>query len=62
MSAERLWNGELFIADKSVWNRASLPQVRPLWVQALRADQIATCAIRLLELLYSARGAEEFAS
>jgi predicted nucleic acid-binding protein len=62
MSAERLWDGELFIADKSVWDRASLPQVWPLWEQALRADQIATCAIGRLELLYSARGAEEFAS
>jgi predicted nucleic acid-binding protein len=28
----------------------------------LRADQIATCAIGRLELLYSAPGAEEFAS
>ena len=36
--------------------------MRPLWEQALRADQIATCAIGRLELLYSARGAEEFAS
>jgi len=62
MSAEQLWNGELFIADKSVWDRAGLPQIRPLWEQALRADQIATCAISRLELLYSARGIEEFAS
>jgi predicted nucleic acid-binding protein len=62
MSAERLWDGELFIADKSVWDRADLPQVRPLWEPALRADQIATCAIGRLELLYSARGVEEFAS
>ena len=41
---------------------ADLPQVRPLWEQALRADPIATCAIGRLELLYSASGAEEFAS
>jgi hypothetical protein len=62
MNAERLWDGELFIADKSVWDRARLPQVRPLWEQALRADQIATCSTSRLELLYSARGVDEFAS
>ena len=62
MSAEPLWDGEQFIADKSVWDRAGLPQIRPLWEQALRADQIVTCAISRLELLYSARGGDEFAS
>lgn len=62
MSAEPLWDGEQFIADKSVWDRAGLQQIRPLWEQALRADQIVTCAISRLELLYSARGGDEFAS
>lgn len=62
MSAEPPWDGEQFIADKSVWDRASLPQVQPLWERALRADQITTCAISRLELLYSARGVDEFAS
>lgn len=62
MNAEPLWGGETFIADKSVWDRAGLPQIRPLWERALRTDQIATCAISRLELLYSARGEEEFAT
>lgn len=50
----------MLIADTSAWARASHPLVRDLWIAALRGRQIATCSIVTLELLYSARDAQEF--
>jgi predicted nucleic acid-binding protein len=50
------------IADTSAWARAPHPLIRDLWAAALRGRQIATCSIVTLELLYSARDAQEFAT
>jgi predicted nucleic acid-binding protein len=52
----------VLIADTSAWVRASHPLVRDRWAQALRGGQVATCSIVTLELLYSARNAEELAA
>lgn len=59
---EPAFGGGIFIADKSVWARAGQPHLRAEWAMALRARQIATCSIVRLELLYSARDAQELAS
>jgi predicted nucleic acid-binding protein len=60
MSDEAPFGGKVLIADTSVWARASHPAIRDLWAAALRGRQIATCSIVILELLYSARNAQEF--
>jgi predicted nucleic acid-binding protein len=52
----------VLIADTSAWARASHPLVRGQWARALRGKQIATCSIVTLELLYSARDAEQLAA
>lgn len=49
MSTQPLWGGRLFIADKSVWDRADRPEIAPLWTQALVDRQIVTCAINRME-------------
>jgi predicted nucleic acid-binding protein len=56
------FGGSFFIADKSAWTCASDPTVRDEWAEALRAGQIATTSITVLELLYSARTSTEFAA
>ena len=55
------FGGRVLIADASAWVRVSHPLVRERWAAALRGRQIATCSIVMLELLYSTRGAQEFA-
>jgi predicted nucleic acid-binding protein len=60
MGDEAPFGGKVLIADTSVWARASHPDIRDLWAAALRGRQIATCSIVMLELLYSARNAQEF--
>lgn len=52
----------MLIADTSAWARASHPLVRDQWATALRGRQIATCSIVTLELMYSARDAQELAT
>ncbi len=61
MGHEAPFGGTVLIADTSAWARASHPLVRDSWAAALRGRQIATCSIVTLELLYSARNAQEFA-
>jgi predicted nucleic acid-binding protein len=56
-----VFGGGVFIADTSARARAGHPAVREEWAAALRARQIATCAITTLELLYAARDAREVA-
>lgn len=56
------FGGRVLIADTSAWARASHPLVREEWAAALRGRQIATCSIVTLELLYSARNANELAT
>ncbi len=62
MGDERPFGGRVLIADTSAWARASHPLTRDLWADALRGRQIATCSIVTLELLYSARDAQDLAS
>jgi predicted nucleic acid-binding protein len=59
--ANRPFGGGVLIADTSAWARAAHPLVRDLWAAALRGRQIATCSIVTLELMYSARNAQELA-
>lgn len=61
MNAPRPFGGGVFIADKSAWMRARHPSIQAEWNQALENDQIATCAIVRLELLWSTRNAEQYA-
>jgi predicted nucleic acid-binding protein len=54
------YGGGTYIADKSAWERARLPALAREWAQALRNDQINTCAVTKLEILYSTRTHAEF--
>lgn len=54
------YDGRTYIADASAWARASDPTVLDDWANALRGEQIATCAIVKLELLYSARDGADY--
>ena len=59
MENERPFEGKVLIADTSAWARASHPLIKDPWAAALRGRQIATCSIVILELLYSARNAQD---
>ncbi len=56
------FGGRVPIADNSVWQRTERlpPAIEADWLSALTANQIATCAVVKLEVLYSARSAAEF--
>lgn len=54
------WGGKRFIADNSVWQRASKPAIAAIFGQAVRGGQIATCAVVRLEVLWSTRNLPEF--
>ena len=54
------FGGGVLIADTSVWQRTTHPDLRVPWTAALRARTIATCSIITLELLYGTRTAAEF--
>ena len=54
------FGGARLIADKSAWTKARHPAVRERWERAYRDGQIISCSIVDLELLYSARNADEF--
>jgi predicted nucleic acid-binding protein len=53
------FGGGVYIADASARARVHYPAIRDEWATALRAGQIATCALSTLELLYAARDATE---
>lgn len=50
----------LYLADTSAWHRATHPEVAAAWDSHLTGDSLATCAPVRLEILYSARGAEDY--
>lgn len=50
----------LFLADTSAWHRAGHRQVAAAWERRLVDDRLATCAQVRLEILYSARGSEDY--
>ncbi len=48
------------LADTSAWHRSDHPSVEPNWRKHLEAGLIATTDPLRLEILYSARNAEEY--
>lgn len=58
MSGDLPYKGLVLIADTSARVRAREPSVRARWIAAVEADQLATCSIVTMELLYSARDRE----
>jgi predicted nucleic acid-binding protein len=55
------FEGGVYIADTSAWEWVRrTPTLRDEWERAIRADQIRTCPIVNLELLYVTRNAQEF--
>lgn len=50
----------LYLADTSAWHRARHPQVAAAWQSRLIADALATCTQVRLEILYSARSADDY--
>ena len=49
----------VYLADTSAWHRSTSPSIRDGWQDALARDAIATCSLIRLELLYSARNADD---
>ena len=54
------YDGRDYIADKSAWERARLPGLREEFSAAVLNQQIATCAVCKLEILFSTRTSAEF--
>jgi len=54
------FGGSSFLADTSAWGRSNQIEIRTEWLAALRAGQIATCPVVVMELLYAARNRDEF--
>lgn len=57
-AAEHPYRGIVLIADTSARVRTHQPSLREEWNAAVRADQILTCSIVTMELLFSARDAD----
>jgi predicted nucleic acid-binding protein len=55
------YGGRTLVVDKSAWERAGHPSVKPAWVAAMRSGQLALCSVTKLEILYSTRGASDLA-
>lgn len=49
-----------WLADTSAWHRATHTEVATAWKERLLADALATCAPVRLEILYSARSADDY--
>ncbi len=52
--------GQVFVADTSAWARSDHPAVRGDWDAAILNGQIATSPVVEIEVLHSARSADEF--
>lgn len=50
----------LVLADTSAWHRAAHAEIAEAWERLLRTDALATCSQVRLEILYSARSAEDY--
>ncbi len=50
----------LILADTSAWHRADRGAVGDLWGRLLADDALATCAQVRLEILFSARSADDY--
>lgn len=58
MSSELPFGGAVLIADTSARMRTDAPTVNEQWLIATKADQIRTCTIVTLEMLFTARDAD----
>jgi predicted nucleic acid-binding protein len=47
--------------DTSAWHRSANPEVADAWAEASQADEIGICDQVRLEILYSARSADDYA-
>lgn len=56
------FQGGVLLADTSAWRRSGAAPVRRDWGIALASGQIATCAVVMMELLYTTRDGPEFAA
>lgn len=50
----------LFLADTSAWHRSTHPAVADQWERRLMDDSLATCSQIRLEILFSARSADDY--
>lgn len=50
----------LHLADTSAWHQSGNSAVASLWVERLANDTLATCAQVRLEILFSARSADDY--
>jgi predicted nucleic acid-binding protein len=50
----------VYLADTSAWHRAAHREVAAAWEHRLAADALATCSQVRLEILYSARSADDY--
>jgi len=50
----------LYLADTSAWHRANHPEIAVAWARCLSDDSLATCSQVRLEILYSARSADDY--
>lgn len=50
------------LADTSVWHRSAHRRIREDWLEAVAGDRLAVCDTVRLEVLYSARSADEYAA
>lgn len=48
-----------YLVDTSVWARADHPDVAKAWARGLRRHQLVSCPPLVMEVLYSARDADE---
>lgn len=54
------YGGAVLLADTSAWARSGARKVREQWRAALTANQLVSCPIVELEVLFSARDGVEF--
>jgi hypothetical protein len=50
----------LYLADTSAWHRSARSEIAEAWARRLKDDSLATCSQIRLEILYSARSAEDY--
>lgn len=51
---------KIYLADTSAWHRATHREIAVAWESRLATDSLATCAQVRLEILYSARGSDDY--
>jgi predicted nucleic acid-binding protein len=59
-SADGDWGELPLLVDTSAWSRAGHPSTRDRWLAALLGDRLRLSPLVRIEILFSARGGEEF--